>query len=153
MTKFEEGTNILVRYNEEFVKSGVFFSLFFSQKWRAREILFDVTRNSLKTMFVKTRVHCIIIWRVFMWKRKKKKSKLSVNHIYTWTTKLASSTFDNSFLQLAFFHWMKITHNSSTLHSRMWKQLFPWVSASQPLITCSKLTEETLEQGKRYGQS
>ena len=149
MTKFEEVTNISVRYNEEFVKSDVFFSLFFSQKWRDREILFDVTRNSLK------RGSTVLSSGVFLCEKGKKRKTNSLSITFTHEQLSLHPPLSTIFFQLAFtfFHWMKITRNSSTLHSKMWKQLFPWVSASQPLITCSKLTEETLEQGKRYVQS
>ena len=112
MTKFGEGTNILVRYNEEFVKSGVSFSVFFSQKWRDREILFDVTRNSLKTMFVKTRVHCTVIWRVFMWKRKEKeKQTLCQSHLHM-NNSACILQFRQFFLSIS-FHFLSLKENNA----------------------------------------
>lgn len=53
MIKFDEETNIFVQYNEEF-----WYESFDCQKWRGREILFDKTKSSLKTTFVKTKVRC-----------------------------------------------------------------------------------------------
>ena len=51
----KEDSNIFVWYTDD----EVFYESFHSQKWRDREILFGITRNSLKTIFVKTRVRWI----------------------------------------------------------------------------------------------
>ena len=40
----KEDTNIFVRYTDD----EVLYESFHSQKWRDREILFDITRNSFK---------------------------------------------------------------------------------------------------------
>ena len=61
MIKFQEETNIFVRYNEEFVKSGVLWTevlwVFIDKNEGTKRFCSIQRGNSLKIMFIKIRVH------------------------------------------------------------------------------------------------